>query len=174
MISVRTASTLRGIYTARDLHSKITVISKGTSHKSQSKEHQQSSSVVCPAHLPQPMPSTFFPYSYRCQSRPSRKQYKFTLQLNAALLKGKTHMHKHILCAHSSPQPVCSTSTQGHEDLALGEHYQSCNKVQSELTAAGDRAKPSPGNINSMVICLTQSALCSSKHGALLTGQEKG
>lgn len=65
-------------------------------------------------------------------------------------------MHKHILCAHSSPQPVCSTSTQGHKDLALGEHYQPCNKVQGTPTAAGDRAKPSPRNTDSMVICLAQ------------------
>lgn len=81
-------------------------------------------------------------YSYRCQCRPWSKQYKCTLQLNAALLKGTIHMHKHILCAHSSPQPVCSTSAGGHKDLALGEHYQSCNKAQGKLTAAGDTAKP--------------------------------
>lgn len=170
-ISVRTASTHTGTYTARNLHSKITAISKGTCHKSQRTSSAKFCCVPCPSASAH---AINLPYSYRCQSRPSRKQYKFTLQLNAALLKGRMHMHKHILCTHSSPQPVCSTSTQGHKDLALGEHYQSCNKVQGELTAAGDRAKPSPGNINSTVICLAQSALCSSKHGALPTGDEKG
>lgn len=95
-------------------------------------------------------------------------------QLNGTLLKGRIHMHKHVLRAQNSLQLVCSTSTQGHKDMAFQEHYQPCNKVQGKLTAAGDRAKPSPKNINSIVIFLTQSALHSSKHGAFLTWEEKG
>lgn len=58
---------------------------------------------------------------------------------------------------------------QGHKDLAFQEHYQSYDKVQSKLTATGDRAKPFPKNFNPTVIFLAQSALCSSKHGAFLT-----
>lgn len=112
LISVRTASTHTGTYTARNLHSKITAISKGTCHKSQRTSSAKFCCVPCPSASAH---AINLPYSYRCQSRPSRKQYKFTLQLNATLLKGRMHTHKHILCTNT----FCAHTALPSQSVAL-------------------------------------------------------
>lgn len=139
LISVRTASTHPGIYPARNFHNKTAKSqNKGTCPKSQTKEHPQPSSAVCPARATN-LPS-LFPQG---QCSPANKQQKFTVHSVPPSPKGG-HMHKHILCAHSSPQALCSPSTPS--SVALQEHYQGCNKAQQLLIEPSPLVEtPAPG-----------------------------
>lgn len=158
LISVRTASMHIGILIARNFHSKIAKSwsrTLATNPKLKNTLSQVLPFCILPLCLsPHCKPSFLFPTDASPDLLTS--SINSLEQLNVALLKGRIHMHKHLLRTQSSPQTVCSTSTQGHKDPAFQERYQSCNKVQGKLTAAGDRAKPSPKNISSLVIFLAQ------------------